>query len=168
MNQLVGSSGVYQLSVSEQISTRAGTRTLSGLLENLDQNTDVRFPKGIAASSLPPSGIADVVGILPKVISISATDRLAPPLWRIAFHERAEAYGKIDAGKQYRGPNGAHQEAPDRESILRGQRPWLSIYNLGGVPEATFLKLGPKNSAISLSGLWPYKGVQQSTRRRHA
>jgi hypothetical protein len=124
---------------------RAGTRTVSGILENLDQNSDVRF------------------GILPKVISIRGTGKLAPPLWLVAFHELTEAYGKIDAGKQYGGPNGTHQEAFDREAILRGQRQGRGICSLGGVPEATFLKLGPKNTAIHLSGPWPYTGVQQRT-----
>lgn len=165
LNQLTGSSNVYQLSVSEQIDARSGTRALTGILENLDRNRDERYTKGKPDSELPPTGIDDVVGILPKVISISSTNRLAPPLWLIAFHELAEAYAKIDGGKQYGGTRGAHQESLDREAILRGQRTGLSAYNLGGVPEATFLKLGPKNTAIYLSGPWPYKDVQQQKQK---
>jgi hypothetical protein len=162
LSDLVTSKSVYQLSVSEQIDTRAGTRQLNGLLENLDKNPDIRYQKG--PSSLPPSGIDDNVGILSKVITISGPLKTAPPLWLIAFHELAEAYSKIDGGKQYGGPQGAHQEALTREAILRGQRLWLSRYNLGGVPEATFLKLGPKNTAIYLAGPWDYKDVQQRTK----
>jgi len=165
LNQLIGSSNVYQLSVSEQIDTRSGTRTLTGLLENLDRNPDERYTKGKPNSELPPAGVDDVVGILPKVISISSTNKLPPPLWLIAFHELAEAYAKIDGGKLYGGTQGAHQEALDREAILRSQRTGLSAFNLGGEPEATFLKHGPKNRAIYLSGPWPYKDVQQQKQK---
>ena len=161
LNDLVTSGNTYSLSVGEQIDTRAGTRTLTGVLENLDRNSDVRLKGGKGNSSLPPQGVDDVVGILPKVIAISSTSKMPPPLWLTAFHELVEAYGKIDGGMQYGGPGGAHQAALNREGVLRGQRGYLERYNLGGVPESTFLKLGPKNSAIYLSGPWPYKGVDQ-------
>ena len=70
-------------------------------------------------------------------------------------------YANIDGGKQYGGTDGAHQEAVNRESVLRGQRGYLGRFNLGGVPESMFLKLGPNNSAMYLSGPWRYQGVDQ-------
>lgn len=159
LHQLDKSDNVYQLTVSEEIDTRAGTRPLEGLVDNLDGNPDNRYTKGKPDSQMPPSGIDNNVGVLPKVISISGPDKLAPPLWLIVFHELAEAYAKVDGSKQYLGAKGAHQEALDRETNLRTQRPSLSVYSSGGAPDAIFLKLGPKNSVRYVSGVWNYKNT---------
>jgi len=49
----------------------------------------------------------------------------------ITFHELAEAYAKVEHNKQYAL---AHQEAMDRETRLRDQRPYLREYNPGSGP----------------------------------
>lgn len=54
----------------------------------------------------------------------------------VTFHELAEAYAKVERGKQYAE---AHHEAIDRENRLRDQRPYLKGYNPGSGPGTSII-----------------------------
>ena len=94
----------------------------------------------------------DVVALNPNVITISGNGLQPAKLSSMLFHELAEAFAKIDGGKQYGGPQGAHWDAIGRENLLRMQRLGLYYYNLGGVPQTTFYQRLPRNRVRYLSG----------------
>lgn len=147
VNQLVTSSDTYGFALSDTANTAGGPVKLTNdPISNLDNQTDVRYPNGKNPTDLPAKGIADQVTIDPKTAQFKDSQGRSVSLSSLAFHELAEAYAKIDGGKQYVdfqninvvngttlqiGPpqQGAHNEAVQREFKLREQRP--NIQNSG-------------------------------------
>jgi hypothetical protein len=147
VNQLVTSSDTYGFELSDTAKTAGGPVNLANdPISNLDNQTDVRYPNGKNPTDLPAKGIADQVTIDPKTAQFKDSQGRSVSLSSLAFHELAEAYAKIDGGKQYVdfqninvvngttlqiGPpqQGAHNEAVQREFKLREQRP--NIQNSG-------------------------------------
>jgi RHS repeat-associated protein len=136
LNQLATDSNIYAYSEGSSIATAAGIRPLNGGVENLDINPDWRTmgnPK--TPSNLPSGGIADIIGINPSIsYTDSATGTLSVARAAIAFHELAEAYGKINLGMPYiqkGGGPGAHDYAKRREQTLIAQRPNFTQFPAG-------------------------------------
>lgn len=143
LSQVIGSQNVYDLSMGASVQTAGGSRSVESPL-NLDRNSDIRFGKGKTAMDLPAAGIDGQVALNPAVQFRDSQGRLVP-LSNLVFHELAEAYAKVDGGKQYVdfstifdlkgtlliGPpqQGAHNEAVRRELKWRLNTP--SIQNTG-------------------------------------
>jgi RHS repeat-associated protein len=143
VNQLVTSSDTYGFALSDTANTAGGPVKLGNdPISNLDNQLDDRYSKGKSPTDLPPKGVADQVTIDPKTAHFTDSQGRSVSLSSLAFHELAEAYGKIDGGKAYGdfqnigvvngttlqiGPpqQGAHNEAVQREFKLREQRPNL-------------------------------------------
>jgi hypothetical protein len=109
---------------------------------NLDNNPDDRFnmlrPPGKTDQSKPKKGIDDEVAlnISGRAERLSFTNLKPALMESVVFHELAEAYGKVEHNKQYAA---AHQEAIDRETRLREQRPYLRGHNPGSGPGETVI-----------------------------
>ncbi len=133
-----GKDVVYSLTVGESVETLAGQISLkptakdTKTMVNLDNNPDNRYTK--TDKDKPPKGVDDQIGInyaYRDKNSESTTTLKQAPNWTVTFHELAEAYAKIKGNKQYAD---AHQEAINRETKLREQRPYLKDYNPGSGP----------------------------------
>ncbi len=143
ISQLVNSNKVYDYSVDTNANTAGGPVSLKNEVEsNLDDRPDERYSKGKNPTDLPPKGVNDQVTINPHEHYVDSQGR-AVPQWSVAFHELAEAYGKVNEGKSYGDyrdnfiiggttiqlgleiHEGAHNEAVKREQKLRDQRPNL-------------------------------------------
>ncbi|MBZ5597350.1 MAG: RHS repeat-associated core domain-containing protein [Acidobacteriia bacterium] len=147
VNQLVTSSDTYAFALSDTANTAGGpVKMTNDPISNLDNRPDDRYGKGKAATDLPPKGVADQVTINPNTAHFKDSQGRSVSLSSLAFHELAEAYGKIDGGKAYGdfqninvvngttlqvGPpqQGAHNQAVQREFKLREQRP--NVQNSG-------------------------------------
>jgi RHS repeat-associated protein len=143
VNQLVTSSDTYGFALSDTANTAGGQVKLTGdPISNLDGQLDDRYGNGKTATDLPPKGVADQVTINPNTAHFTDSQGRSVSLSSLAFHELAEAYGKIDGGKAYGDfqninvvngttlqigapQQGAHNEAVQREFKLREQRPNL-------------------------------------------
>jgi RHS repeat-associated protein len=141
VNQLVTSSDTYGFALSDTANTAGGPVKLTNdPISNLDNQSDVRYSK--SQTDLPSKGVADQVTIDPKTAHFTDSQGRSVSLSSLAFHELAEAYAKIDGGKQYvdfqnlnvvngttvqigSPQQGAHNEAVQREFKLREQRPNL-------------------------------------------
>lgn len=135
-----GKDVVHSITIGESVETLKGSLSLkpggdnTRTIANLDNQSDDRFPKGKPDTEKPPSGIDNQIGInstyrdANKVSNTSLKKSLA---WTETFHELAEGYSKIKNKQQYAG---AHQNAADRETKLREQRPYLKEYNPGSGP----------------------------------
>jgi hypothetical protein len=146
LNDLVTSGNKYDLSVGPTAQTLAGAISLDPKdkknkaaidMVNLDNNPDDRYntvkPPGKKDAARPAPGIDDEVAININGRSPreSSTSLKPATTESVVFHELAEAYAKVDHGKQYAD---AHQEAIDRETRLRDQRPSLKEHNPGSGP----------------------------------
>ena len=150
INNLVSSSNVYNLALGDTVQTAGGLLSLSGdnSIANLDRNSDDRYSKGKTAKDLPAKGIDDQVGINPKDAVFRDSQGRLVPLSSLIFHELAEAYAKVDGGKAYGDfqtlgvvdgaiaiglpQQGAHNEAVQRELMLRSQRPYMNFSGRAG------------------------------------
>ena len=154
LNQLVGSSKLYDLTLGSEFMTAAGKTALDDAVRNLNNEFDLQYALhgGRTASERPAPGVDDVIAINPAIAShFSDSQWRHVPLSAIIFHELAEACGKVDLGKQYsdhplmRVDNGgtvvlfpfdyvqgAHNYAVDREIKLRNQRPSLQLTGRAG------------------------------------
>lgn len=152
VSQLVSSSNTYGLALSDTANTAGGPVKLNAAdpWSNLDNQADIRYSKGKSPTDLPPKGVDDQVTIDPKNATLfkDSQDR-SVSLSSSAFHELAEAYSKVDGGKQYSDfqtinavnattvevgspQRGAHNEAVQREFKLREQRPNLKTSGRAG------------------------------------
>ncbi len=141
LNDAISSKNVYDVSVGSSVESLGGQLSLTPTKDNayrsmvnLDNNPDDRFKKGKSDNDKPKKGVDDQIGInfdWRNKHSESNTKLSLAPDWTTTFHELAEAYAKVEHGKQYAQ---AHQEAIDRETKLRDQRPYLKDYNPGSGP----------------------------------
>jgi hypothetical protein len=134
INDLIISGFTYGFSVGPTVMTAGGLVKVA-YLENLPPFEDqLRYRKnGLPADSeTPGQGVDDQVAFNPKDTrgkKESLTKlKLADP-YSVVFHELAEAYSKVDAGKKTWAEG--HQDAIKREELLRDQRPYLKQYNPG-------------------------------------
>ena len=143
VNQLVTSAETYGFALSDTANTAGGPVKLNNdPVSNLDNRADYRYGKGKTATDLPSKGVADQVTINPNTAHFKDSQGRSVFLSSLAFHELAEAYGKIDGGRAYGHfqnltvvngttiliglpQHGAHNEAVQREVSLRKQRPNL-------------------------------------------
>ncbi len=131
----------YGLTIGSSLETLGGQISLipkkdNGYttLVNLDNNPDDRFKKGKTDKMKPPKDVDSQIGVnydFRDKNSESTTKLKQAPNWTTSFHELAESYAKVKNGKQYAE---AHQEAINRETKLREQRPYLKDYNPGSGP----------------------------------
>jgi RHS repeat-associated protein len=136
LSDVVNSNNVYNLDLGSSMLTAGGLRSLSGddSVENLDNKTDWRYGKGKSGKDKPAAGIDDQIGINPQEAVFRDSKGNLVPLSSLIFHELAEAYAKVDEGKQYVNKNGslgAH-EAVKREMKLRSQRPNMQLQGRAG------------------------------------
>jgi RHS repeat-associated protein len=141
LNDVISSKKVYGLTVGSSVESLGGQLSLIptkknnyDTMENLDNNPDDRYSKGKSDDLKPPKGKDDQIGInydYRDKHSESTTKLPQAPDYTVTFHELAEAYAKVEHNKQYAQ---AHQEAVDRETRLRDQRPNLKGYNPGSGP----------------------------------
>jgi len=140
LNDVISSKNTYGLTVGSSVETLGGqlslipTRENTATMANLDNNPDARYRKGKTDKDKPPKGVDDQIGInydYRDKNSKSTTELKQAPNWTTTFHELAEAYAKVEDGKQYAQ---AHQAAIDRETRLRDQRPYLKEHNPGSGP----------------------------------
>jgi RHS repeat-associated protein len=133
MSNNEGATLLYELATSNYVYTYSEGPT--GGVSNLDNKPDWRFPNGKSSKFLPPPGVDCAVGIDPSIKYIdAATGTLNVSSAAIAFHELAEAYGKVDLGKPYvqkGGGAGAHEYARQREKTLNKQRPGFTQHPAG-------------------------------------
>ena len=119
--QLANSSNVYTYGEGTTIETAGGARAVSGI-SVLDNRPDARYDRRGGKSPMfrPASGIDASVVIDPNVLYITQLGRKPVSRRALAFHELAEAYGRVDKGLNY---EAAHAGAAAREKTLVGQRP---------------------------------------------
>jgi RHS repeat-associated protein len=134
LDDVVNSKDHYDLSIGQDVQTLGGKVKLTHVL-NLDGNVDDRYTdilhRAKLNTELPAVGIKDQVAVNLNTTMTSTTKLKRAEGWAVVFHELAEAFAKIDHGKQY---EAAHQEALDRELKLRDQRPYLKKTNPGAGP----------------------------------
>jgi hypothetical protein len=143
--QIAGSRRVYNLTLGDRYLTAAGTESLAGeaIVNNSNSFDPPRFPYDKPASARPPAGVDSLVAVDPAIARFIDSEGRPVPISMIIFHELAEAYAKVDLGKPYidfeigsivKGlivetpvdfQRGAHNDAVQREIILRKQRPAL-------------------------------------------
>ena len=128
--QIVTGRHRYALHIGKSVVTRGGEIAVEGSV-NLDNNYDSRInPYRKTGAKLdkerPSAGFDSLIAINPAACWFNLhTKRLVPP-GNIAFHELAEAHGKVSLGLQYLGTGsrpGAHDLALEREMMLKVQRP---------------------------------------------
>jgi RHS repeat-associated protein len=144
LNDAINSKNVYDIFVGASVETLGGQLSLtpSGkrtqTMANLDNNPDeTQYRTGKTNKDKPRKGVDDQIAInyeYRNKHSVSTTNLKLAPNWTTTFHELAEAYAKVESGKKYAE---AHQEAIDRETRLRNQRPYLREYNPGSGPGTT-------------------------------
>lgn len=131
---------MYDFFIGSSVETLGGSLSLNpakgggDYMANLDNNPDDRLKNGKTDKQKPKKGIDSQVAINFDFLnnnSQSTTDKKQAKNFTTSFHELAEAYGKVENSKQYAK---AHQEAIDRENLLRDQRPYLKEYNPGSGP----------------------------------
>ena len=128
-----GAKLLYDLATSKHVYSYSEGAT--GGVSNLDNKPDWRYPGGKSSKFLPPTGVDCAVEIDPSIKYVdAATGTLSVSNAAIAFHELAEAYGKIDLGMPYMqkgGGAGAHEYSRKREKKLINQRPGFTNYAAG-------------------------------------
>lgn len=141
LSDAIGSKNVYDIHVGDSVETLGGQLSLtpSGkstrTMANLDNNPDeTQYRKGKTDTDKPKKGVDDQIAInyaYRDQHTLSNTKLKLALNWTTTFHELAEAYAKVEHSKKYAE---AHQEAIDRETRLRDQRPYLKEYNPGSGP----------------------------------
>jgi RHS repeat-associated protein len=144
VDQLVGSSNVYNLTLGDTVETAGGPVKFDTAII-LDNRPDDRYSRGKRQIDLPPQGVDAVIGVNPRATLADTQNRVVPTS-NLVFHELAEAYARVDGGKPY-GDSlvvnkgailvgsfelGAHSEAAVRELRLREQRPHLKGTGFAG------------------------------------
>jgi RHS repeat-associated protein len=133
MSNNEGATLLYQLATSNYVYSYSEGAT--GGVSNLDNRPDWRFRNGKSSRFLPPSGVDCAVVIDPSIQYVdAATGTLGVSSAAVAFHELAEAYGKVDLGMPYMqrgGGAGAHEYARQSERTLIQQRPGFTQYPAG-------------------------------------
>ena len=150
--QIAGSRRVYNLTLGDRYLAAAGPESLAGeaVVNNSNSFDPPRFPYDKPASVRPPAGVDSLVAIDPAIARYIDSEGRPVPLSMIIFHELAEAYAKVDLNKPYidfeigsivRGlivatpvdfQRGAHNDAVQREIVLRKQRPALESAGRAG------------------------------------
>ncbi len=150
--QLAQSRKVYNLTIGAGYLTAAGWKSLGdeAIVNNSNSFDPPRFRFDKPAGVRPPAGVDSVVAIDPGQAKFLDSEGRKVPLSSIIFHELAEAYAKVDLGKPYidfeigeisrqivvetpiRFQRGAHNDAVQREIILRNQRPDLQTAGRAG------------------------------------
>lgn len=150
--QIAGSRRVYNLTLGDRYLTATGPESLAGeaVVNNSNSFDPPRFPYDKPASVRPPAGVDSLVAIDPAIARYIDSEGRPVPLSMIIFHELAEAYAKVDLGKPYidfeigsivQGSivatpvdfqRGAHNDAVQREIVLRKQRPALESAGRAG------------------------------------
>jgi hypothetical protein len=152
LRQISGSGRIYNLTLGNRYLSAAGPESLDGvaLINNSNSFDPPRFPYDKPSSVRPPAGVDSLVAIDPAVARYVDSEGRRVPLSMIVFHELAEAYAKVDHGKPYidfeigslaKGligqtpvdfQRGAHNDAVQRELVLREQRPALQSAGRAG------------------------------------
>ena len=152
LGQLVHSEYAYNLTIGSQYRTAAGLKFLGSdaIVNNSNTFDPPRFRIEKPASVRPPEGVDGLVAIDPLKARYLDSEGRSVPLAAIVFHELAEAYSKVDLQKPYidfelgmmlhgiivatptEFQRGAHNDAAQREIILRSQRPDLQATGRAG------------------------------------
>ena len=152
LGQLAHSGHAYNLTIGNQYRTAAGLKSLGSVAIVNNSNTfdPPRFRIEKPASVRPPEGVDGLVAIDPLQARYRDSEGRSVSLAAIVFHELAEAYSKVDLQKPYidfelgvmlngmivETPSafqrGAHNDAVQREIILRSQRPDLQATGRAG------------------------------------
>jgi RHS repeat-associated protein len=144
LSDLISSGNTYDLSYGSSLQTSGRVINVT-FLENLDRKADWRYGKGKTPEDQPRAGVDGQVAFNWPNITIKPNpldpqsvpgSGSAPALrWTTVFHELAESYAKVDKGMQYMDRSnpsvGAHWNAVDRERAMRGQRPYLRLFQFG-------------------------------------
>ncbi len=152
LGQVVNSEYVYNLTIGNQYRSAAGFRSLGGdtIVNNSNTFDPPRFRFEKPASVRPPEGVDALIAIDPFNARYRDSEGRRVSLAALVFHELAEAYSKVDLQKPYIDfelgtmmigkigmtpiafQRGAHNDAVQREIILRGQRPDLQATGRAG------------------------------------
>ncbi len=155
LDQLVGSSKLYDLTIGTEFMTSAGMTPLTdpkaGGVANLNHGYDSQFMYhgGRLPHEKPAAGVDGIVAINPALAKYVDSKGRRVSLSSLIFHELAEAYGKVDLGKEYSDyhtlqaagesllvspfkEQGAHNYSVDREFKLINQRPSLQLTGRAG------------------------------------
>ena len=155
LDQLVGSSKLYDLTIGTEFMTSAGMTPLTdpsaGGVANLNHGYDSQFMYhgGRLSHEKPATGVDGIVAINPALAKYVDSKGRRVSLSSLIFHELAEAYGKVDLGKEYSDyhtlqavgesllvspfkEQGAHNYSVGREFNLINQRPSLQLTGRAG------------------------------------
>ena len=152
LGQLVHSEYAYNLTIGNQYRTAAGLRSLGSdtIVNNSNTFDPPRFRIEKPASVRPPEGVDALIAIDPFNARYRDSEGRRVPLAAIVFHELAEAYSKVDLQKPHIDfelgmmvncmivvtptavQRGAHNDAVQREIVLRSQRPDLQSTGRAG------------------------------------
>lgn len=155
LDQMVGSSKLYDLTIGSEFMTSAGMTPLTdpqtGGVANLNHGYDTQFMYhgGRLPTEKPAAGVDSIVAINPALAQYVDSKGRRVSLSSLIFHELAEAYGKVDLGKEYSDyftlqavgeslvispfkEQGAHNYSVDREIKLINQRPSLQLTGRAG------------------------------------
>jgi hypothetical protein len=142
LGQIVHGEYAYELTIGSQYRTAAGLKSLGtdAIVNNSNTFDPIRFRTEKPARVRPPEGVDALVAIDPLTARFRDSEGRSVPLAAIVFHELAEAYSKVDLQKPYLDfelgmmfnhmivvtpttfQQGAHNDAVQREMILRSQR----------------------------------------------
>ena len=142
LGQLVHGEYAYNLTIGSQYRTAAGLKSLGtdAIVNNSNTFDPIRFRIEKPAAFRPPEGVDALVAIDALTARYQDSEGRSVPLAAIVFHELAEAYSKVDLQKPYLDfelgmmlnrmivvtptafQRGAHNDAVQREIILRSQR----------------------------------------------
>ncbi len=137
IQELATSTSVYSYTEAANAQSRGGSQRVPGI-SNLDSQADARlsYRKGgqKVAAELPPVGIDASITLNPAAKYVSDPAGQPVTTAALAFHELAEAQGRIDRGMQYQR---AHAQAATREQTLVQQRPSFTQGLAGGPVKRT-------------------------------
>ena len=150
--QVVNSEYVYNLTIGNQYRSAAGFRSLGGdtIVNNSNTFDPPRFRIEKPAGVRPPKGVDALIAIDPFNARYRDSQGRRVSLAALVFHELAEAYSKVDLEKPYIDfelgtlisgmigmtpvafQRGAHNDAVQREIVLRSQRPDIQATGRAG------------------------------------
>ena len=155
LDQMVGSPKLYDLTIGSEFMTSAGMTPLTdpakGGVANLNHGFDTQYVYhgGRLPNEKPAAGVDGIVAINPALAQYVDSKGRRVCLSSLIYHELAEAYGKVDLGKEYSdfyplqaigdslmispfAEQGAHNYSVGREIRLRNQRPNLQLSGRAG------------------------------------